>query len=159
MIYKYKINNLYDILFEDNKEVIGIIPEIVSYNQGIWNDNKRYDRVKIDIVDIPYNLRIIIDLIRDCNGLINLIIKNKKSYDNNKIIIKSKIKLNGFLGEILNNNIKIKSKIVFEDNIINFDYDIITPIDLDENFKSHIKNKIDNYYIKRIDDYLKEWKN
>jgi len=25
--------------------------------------------------------------------------------------------------------------------------------------KTHIKNKIDNYYIKKIDNFLKEWKN
>ena len=97
--YNLNYNKVYDLALEDNDEFIKIIPEIVFYEKGNWINNKRKDYIKINISDIPYDLRFIIDMMRDNKGLIGIKIKIKKEALDDKIIIKTKLKLNGFIGK------------------------------------------------------------
>ena len=167
--YNNNFKDIYNLAIEDNDEFIKVIPEIVLYEKGVWFEIEdsdcvyRKDKVWIDIADIPYELRLIIDMIRDKNGYIGLKITIKKIIENDNLInIKVKIKINGFLGRIIEKFITIITNI----NIINIDnvktdvkinYEIRSkfPNDLNDMIDNHIENKLQNYYIKKIDDFFK----
>lgn len=165
LIFNYQLNynDLYNLTLEENDEFIKIIPEIVYYEKGIWKNNKRIDKIMINIIDIPYDLRIIIDMMRTKKGFIKMKIKFYKEILDNKIIIKSKLKLYGIIGTLINNAININSNI----ELIN-DNDIITNVkanyqiksllfnDLNERLNNHIQQKLENYFIKIIDEYLQK---
>jgi hypothetical protein len=162
--YNLNYNKVYNLALEDNDEFIKIIPEIVFYEKGNWINNKRNDYAKINISDIPYELRFIIDIIKDNKGLIGIKIKIKKEVLDDKIIIKTKLILNGFIGTLINNLVNLRSTI-----IINNDENIKTNINVNYNINSifmneeisnmisyHIQKKLENYYIKIIDKYFSE---
>lgn len=166
LFFKYNINfhNIYDLALENNEEFIKVIPEIVSYQKGTWKNNKRKDFIKINICDIPYDLRCIIDMMRDTNGLIGIKIKIKRELFNDKIILKIKLKLYGIIGSLINNAISLQSIIIInnEDNIktnIKVNYIIKSLLlndEISEKINIHIQNKLENYYIKNINKYFLE---
>ena len=166
--YQLNYNDLYYLTLEENNEFIKIIPEIIYYEKGIWKNNKRIDKITINIVDIPYDLRIIIDMMRNKKGFIKMKIKFYKEILDNKIIIKSKLKLYGVIGALINNAINIKSIIELSndndnDNITNVkaNYQINSLLfnDLNERINNHIQQKLENYFIKNIDEYLQKKSN
>ena len=162
--YNLNYNKVYDLALEDNDEFIKIIPEIVFYEKGNWINNKRKDYIKINISDIPYDLRCIIDMMRDNKGLIGIKIKIKKEALDDKIIIKTKLKLNGFIGKLINNAVNLRVNVIInnEDNIktnIKTNYEIKSIFmneEISEKISSHIQFKLENYYIKKIDKYFSE---
>jgi len=162
--YHLNYNKVYNLALENNDEFIKNIPEIVFYEKGNWINNKRNDYAKINISDIPQDLICIFDLIKDSKGLIGIKIKIKKEVLDNKIIIKTKLILNGFIGTLINNIVNIRSTIIINNdkNIrtnINVNYEI-NSIFMNEEISNmisyHIQKKLENYYIKLIDKYFSE---
>lgn len=166
LFFKYNINfnNIYDLSLENNEGFIKVIPEIVFYEKGTWKNNKRKDFIKINISDIPYDLRCIIDMMRDANGLIGIKIKIKKEFTDNVIIIKTKLKLNGIIGKLINNAVNLRANFIInnEDNIktnIKVNYEIKSFLineEMSEKINNHIQSKLENYYIKNINKYFSE---
>ena len=166
LIFNYNLNfkNIYDLAIENNNEFVKIIPEIILYKKGVWinDDIYRKDKLWINISDIPYELRCVIDMIRDKKGLIGLKIKIKKILNNDKEIrLIIKLKLNGYLGQIIENFLKIISNIniIYKEDFkteVKVHYQIISmfPNDLNDKINNHIQNKLNNYYIKKIDFYF-----
>jgi hypothetical protein len=166
LFFKYNLNylNIVDLALDNNDKFIEIIPEIVFYEKGIWNNNKRKDYIKINITDIPKDINSIINLIKDKDGLISFKIKIKKEIIHNDFIIKLKIKFNStFVGNLINKTITLKSKLILS-NIndtkteINVNYTINSLFfdNLNNKINQHIQNKLENYYIKKIDNYFIE---
>jgi hypothetical protein len=166
LFFKYNLNylNIVDLALDNNDKFIEIIPEIVFYEKGIWNNNKRKDYIKINITDIPKDINSIINLIKDKDGLISFKIKIKKEIIQNDFIIKLKIKFNStFVGNLINKTITLKSKLILS-NIndtkteINVNYTINSLFfdNLNNKINQHIQNKLENYYIKKIDNYFIE---
>lgn len=167
LFFKYNINynEVYNLALENNEDFIKVVPEIVLYEKGTWKNNKRKDFIKINISDIPYDLRCIIDMMRDNNGLIGIKIKIKKEILNDKIIINIKLKLNGLIGGLINNMINLKANFIIKnDNNIKTNIDVIYEInsiiindEMSEKINSHIQKKLENYYIKNINKYFSEF--
>jgi len=156
LFFQYFINkyDLFNFAVEDNDEFIRIIPEIVFYEKGKWKNNIRIDIIKINIVDIPFNLRTIIDMMRDKKGEIGIRIKIFKEIIDDKIIIKTKLKLNGIIGSLINKAINLKVKIEMINNTeVKLIYDLKSILQTE--LLNHIENKIENYYIKKVDEYIK----
>jgi len=162
--YNLNFNNIYDLAFENNDDFINIIPEIILYNKGIWmnDDIYRKDKLWINIADIPHDLRNVIDMIRDKKGFIGLKIKIKKILINDKqISLRIKLKLNSFLGRIIEKFLKIIANINiiyiedFKTNVkVHYQIKSMFPNDLNDKIDTHIQNKLNNYYIKKIDYYF-----
>jgi hypothetical protein len=166
LVFNYNLNfkNIYNLAVENNDEFIKIIPEIVVYDKGVWmnDDIYRKDKLLINIADIPYDLRSVIDMIRNKKGLIGLKIKIKKILNTDKeIYLRIKLKLNGFLGRIIEKFLKIISNINiiykedFETEVkVRYQIKSMFPNDLNDKIDNHIQNKLNNYYIKKIDNYF-----
>lgn len=162
--YNLNFNKVYNLALEDNDKFIKIIPEIVFYEKGNWINNKRKDFIKINISDIPHDLICIIDMMKDYNGFIGIKIKIKKETLDNKFIIKTKLKLNGFIGKLINNAVNLRSTIFInnDDNNktnIKVNYEIKSIFmneEMSDKISSHIQFKLENYYIKIIDKYFSE---
>lgn len=166
LVFNYNLNfkDIYNLAVENNDEFIKIIPEIILYDKGVWmkDDIYRKDKLLINIADIPYDLRSVIDMIRDKKGLIGLKIKIKKILNTDKEIhLRIKLKLNGFLGKIIEKFLKIISNINiiykedFETEVkVRYQIKSMFPNDLNDKIDNHIQNKLNNYYIKKIDNYF-----
>ena len=166
LVFNYNLNfkDIYNLAVENNDEFIKIIPEIILYDKGVWmkDDIYRKDKLLINIADIPYDLRGVIDMIRDKKGLIGLKIKIKKILNIDKEIhLRIKLKLNGFLGKIIEKFLKIISNINiiykedFETEVkVRYQIKSMFPNDLNDKIDNHIQNKLNNYYIKKIDNYF-----
>lgn len=166
LVFNYNLNfkDIYNLAVENNDEFIKIIPEIILYDKGVWmkDDIYRKDKLLINIADIPYDLRGVIDMIRDKKGLIGLKIKIKKILNTDKEIhLRIKLKLNGFLGKIIEKFLKIISNINiiykedFETEVkVRYQIKSMFPNDLNDKIDNHIQNKLNNYYIKKIDNYF-----
>ena len=166
LVFNYNLNfkDIYNLAVENNDEFIKIIPEIILYDKGVWmkDDIYRKDKLLINIADIPYDLRSVIDMIRNKKGLIGLKIKIKKILNTDKeIYLRIKLKLNGFLGKIIEKFLKIISNINiiykedFETEVkVRYQIKSMFPNDLNDKIDNHIQNKLNNYYIKKIDNYF-----
>jgi hypothetical protein len=162
--YNLNFNNIYNLAVENNDEFIKVIPEIVLYEKGIWmnDDIYRKDKLWINIADIPYDLRGVIDMIRDKKGFIGLKIKIKKILNNDKEIhLRIKTKLNGFLGKIIEKFLKIicNINIIYKEDFktevkVHYKIKSMFPNDLNDKINNHIQNKLTTYYIKKIDYYF-----
>lgn len=160
-LYDMNFMDIYDLTLENNDGFIKIIPEIVFYQKGIWKDNKRIDIININITDIPDELSNIISLMKDKNGFIKIKIKIYKFINDDKIIIKTKLKLQGIIGTLINNAVKVNlhflinnQEILKTDITVNYDIKSIFPHELDEKIINHVQHKLENYYIKIIDEYF-----
>jgi hypothetical protein len=169
LFFKYDLNYLeiIDLALDNNDKFIEVIPEIVFYEKGIWNNNKRKDKIKINITDIPSDISNIIDMIKDKDGLIGIKIKILKEITNDNFIIKTKIKLNcGIIGSLINKTITLKSKLVFSNiNDKKTEIDVNYTINsiffdnlLNNRINQHVQHKLESYYIKNIDKYFLELK-
>jgi hypothetical protein len=166
LVFNYNLNfkDIYNLAVENNDEFIKVIPEIVLYDKGVWmkDDIYRKDKLLINIADIPYDLRGVIDMIRDKKGLIGLKIKIKKILNTDKDIhLRIKLKLNGFLGRIIEKFLKIISNIniIYKEDFktevkVRYQIKSMFPNDLNDKIDNHIQNKLNNYYIKKIDNYF-----
>jgi hypothetical protein len=167
LFFKYGINfnKFYNLILENNDNLIKVIPEIVFYEKGTWINNKRIDFIKINVSNIPPDLKYLFDLIKDNKGLISIKIKIDKNYIDDKIFIKTKFKLLGLIGSLINNTINLKANIIInnDDNCktnINVNYEINSIFlhnkELNDKINIHIQKKLENYYIKNIDKYFSE---
>jgi len=163
LFFKYNLNYLtfYDLILDNNDEFVKVIPEIVFYQKGLWKNNKRIDIIKINITDIPTDLKTIINLMKDNNGFIEIKIKIKKFFNDNNIILKTKFKLIGIIGSIINNAVKLYANLyITNDNDLNTNITVNYTInsfilnDLNDKINFHIQSKLENYYIKNIDNYF-----
>jgi hypothetical protein len=163
LFFKYNLNYLTfsDLILDNNDEFVKVIPEIVFYQKGLWKNNKRIDIIKINITDIPSDLKTIINLMKDNNGFIEIKIKIKKFFNDNNIILKTKFKLIGIIGGIINNAVKLYANLyITNDNNLNTNITVNYTInsfilnDLNDKINFHIQNKLENYYIKNIDNYF-----
>lgn len=83
------ISNIYNLLLEDTK-IINSLFNVKKYEINDWKNDTKIDYLSIEDYDIP---DIISDLFLNKTKIINLQIKNiKELHNDNKIIIKSKIK-------------------------------------------------------------------
>jgi len=73
--YKTSLSNIYDKGVEDNADLIAVIPEIIGYEQGRWDNGKRKDWMVYKMTDIPENLRKTIEMFLNKEGEIRFRIK------------------------------------------------------------------------------------
>ena len=164
LFFHYKINYkyLFDITTDNNSEIIKIIDDLKDYKQGIWKGNKRKDLIEFTVHDIPEAFKLLASAIIVNN---NLPLKIKfKLIENNDKTIKMKIKAN-LLNKMANLILKfINLKIIATiDNIDNYSSNVkikyiiktILPSSIVELINTYIENKLNNNFIKKIDNYLK----
>jgi antitoxin component of RelBE/YafQ-DinJ toxin-antitoxin module len=164
LFFHYKINYkyLFDITTDNNSEIIKIIDDLKDYKQGIWKGNKRKDLIEFTVHDIPEAFKLLASAIIVDN---NLPLKIKfKLIENNDKTIKMKIKAN-LLNKMANLILKfINLKIIATiDNIDNYSSNVkikyiiktILPSSIVELINTYIENKLNNNFIKKIDNYLK----
>jgi len=106
-------------------------------------------------------------MMRDNAGFIGIKIKINRDIFNDKIILKTKLKLHGFIGKLINNVVSLHSNFIIsscndEENIktnIKVNYEIKSMLmteEISDKISFHIQNKLENYYIKKIDKYFLE---
>lgn len=164
LFFHYKINYkyLFDITTDNNSEIIKIIDDLKDYKQGIWKGNKRKDLIEFAVHDIPEAFKLLASTII-VNNILPLKIKFKLIENNDKTI-KMKIKAN-LLNKMANLILKfINLKIIATiDNIDNYSSNVkikyiiktILPSSIVELINTYIENKLNNNFIKKIDNYLK----
>jgi len=157
--YDININELYNKTLEDNKEIITEIPEIVRYEQGIWNDKRRKDKIRLKMLNIPPDLiPILQNLFLNKNNEIDVKIKIKKTITKEEEIkLKIKIKLINIISNMLFKLINFKIFINIKTNgdkgsIVNVRYEINSL--LGDNINTYIENKINFYFINKINNFL-----
>lgn len=165
LYFKYNIDchKIYNLAIENNDDFIKIIPEIIYYKKGVWKDNKRTDLIKINICDIPNELKYIIDMMRDNAGFIGIKIKIKKEILEDKIILKTKLKLHGFIGKLINNVVSLRANFIItscnDETNVKVNYVIKSMLmteEISDKISYHIQKKLEEYYIKKIDKYFLE---
>lgn len=164
LFFHYKINYkyLFDITTDNNSEIIKIIDDLKDYKQGVWKGNKRKDLIEFAVHDIPEAFKLLASTII-VNNILPLKIKFKLIENNDKTI-KMKIKAN-LLNKMANLILKfINLKIIATiDNIDNYSSNVkikyiiktILPSSIVELINTYIENKLNNNFIKKIDNYLK----
>jgi hypothetical protein len=160
--YKTSLSNIYDKGVEDNADLIAVIPEIIGYEQGRWDNGKRKDWMVYKMTDIPENLRKTIEMFLNKEGEIRFRIKIYKQIDMEGVIrIKVKVKLYNFLSKIIMKIIKTKVLIemIGDGNgcKINVKYRINSLLSktINDKLYEYIETKMTNYFIKKIDNYIK----
>jgi hypothetical protein len=160
LIFDYNLdyNYLYNITVNDNRNIINIIEEIIDYKQGVWNDNKRKDILKLKFDDIPLNIT---------SNIITIKFKIKlleQTPDNYKLQLKIKNtnKIINVISKII--NIKMFCNIIKTNEnqtrvVINYTIKSILPDDLIIIVNNYLENKLKNNFIKKIDNYLKDLSN
>lgn len=145
------ISNIYNLLLEDTK-IINSLFNVKKYEMNDWKNNTKIDYLSIEDYDIP-------DIISDCflnkTKIINLQIKNiKELHNDNKIIIKSKIKPYNNKSFIIKatsflNLFKFKIKYhlyKIDDNNTLIKIHIFVRVLLNNSLKTFIENYIIDYY-------------
>lgn len=167
LLFNYNLNYkyLFDITTNNNSEIIKIIEDLKDYKQGIWKDNKRKDLIEFKVHDIPEAFKSLAGAII-VDNYFPLKIKFKLIENNDKTI-KMKIKVN-LLNKIANLILKfINLKIIATiDNIDNYSSNIkikyiiktILPSSIVELIDKYIEKKLNNNFINKIDNYLKNLK-
>jgi len=93
-IFKLNINEIFRLCIDDNNEMITRIKDIITYEQGLWNNNIKKDKITIKLNDIPKEIpeKIIKNVLTENETVINKIkIKIIEKTENN-IILKIKVK-------------------------------------------------------------------
>ncbi len=160
--YNINYNNLFDITTNNNSELLKIIDDLKDYKQGDWKDNKRKDIIEFTVQDVPDVFKTLASTII-VNNVIPLKLKYKLIQNDDKII-QMKLKAN-LLNKMANLilkfiNLKIIATIHNIDNHssnveIKYIIKSILPKSIIEIFDTYIENKLNNNFIKKIDNYLK----
>ncbi len=160
--YNTSLSRVYDKGVEDNAELVAIIPEIIGYEQGIWDNGIRKDGMVYKMTDIPEHLRRTIEMFLNKDGEIRFRIKIEKRVDMDGIIkLKIKVKLYNLLSRIIMKIIKTR---VFIEMIaegdgckVNVKYQINSLLSktINDKLYEYIENKMTTYFIKKIDNYIK----
>lgn len=166
--YNHNYKYLYEITTNDNKEILNIIDELVDYKQGVWKNNKRKDFIEFKINDIPPALQSFASAIIKDN-IIPLKIKIRLIENNDKqISIKIKASMINKLANLIFKfiNLKIIATIENDENDINKSSNVsikyiiksILPSSIIEIIDTFVDKKINNNFIKKFDNYLKNLK-
>ena len=163
LIFHYNLNYkyLFDITVNNNSEILKIIDELKDYKQGVWKDNKRMDLIEFTVHDIPDIFKSLASAII-VDNIIPLKIKYKLIQNDDKTI-QMKLKAN-LLNKLANLILKfVNLKIIATiDNIDNHSSNVkikyiiksILPKSIIEIFDTYIEKKLNNNFIKKIDNYL-----
>ena len=158
LFFEYDINfkYLFDIVANNNSEILKIIDDLKEYRQGIWREDKRKDIIHFKFNDAP------LEIIKDGNIPLKL---KLKLFENNDNVIIGQVKIR-ILNKLLNIVSKIiNSKCYFElinindkqtKVIIKYQIKTLLPPDINDKIEKYIDTKIKNNFIKKIDHYLKE---
>ena len=159
--YDLDIDYIFDIIADNNSEIVEKLTDIFDYKQGKWLDNKRKDLVGLTLTDIPSQVETIASLFVTNN---QVYIKEKIRINErtaNKILVNVKIKIVNTVVNLIFKLFKYKINIILESNNPNN-----TNVKIIYKFKSllssSLTNILDNYieenlktkYMKIIDDYL-----
>jgi len=166
--YNHNYKYLYEITTNDNKEILNIIDELIDYKQGVWKNNKRKDFIEFKINDIPSALQTFASAIIKDN-IIPLKIKIKLIENNDKrISLKIKASMINKLANLIFKfiNLKIIATIENDENDINKSSNVsikyiiksILPSSIIEIIDTFVDKKINNNFIKKFDNYLKNLK-
>ena len=163
--YNTSLVNVYDKAVEDNGELVKIIPEIVGYEQGKWENGIRKDMIIYKMTDIPENLRTTIEMFLNKEGEIRFKLKIEKRVDMDGVIrLRVKVKLYNLLSKIVMKI--IKTRIFIEMMVEGEGCKIITRYQINsllsksinERLFDYVETKLCNYFIKKIDNYIKTLK-
>jgi len=164
--YNSDINKIIDITIENNEDMIKSIKDIIVYNKGIWNNNKRIDYYTIKYYEesIPEDLKKIINMLISKNKTIETKVKIKIIEKNqNQLKLKIKINLINYFTNIIFKLIKFKINVFISFNPSNF----MTSVEIFYTIKSKlfssynnsifyiIENIIKPNYVFKIDEYIK----
>lgn len=169
--YDLEMMEIYRITMEENGSFINNIDEIKEYKNGEWKNNKRKDNILFDIKEIPSELKDIQELIgiKEMIGMKGTIIPLKikhllKRKDEREINIKTKIKLMTFIGNTILKIIKIRAYIIMKykdknKTEVKVKYTIknLLPRQISEKINNLIIDKIENSFVIKIDNYLKNY--
>lgn len=154
--YDINYNYLFDIICNNNSEILKIIDDLKEYRQGNWKENKRKDVIHFKFKDAP------LEIIKDGNIPLKLKIKLLENTSNN---IKCKIKIR-LLNKLLNIISKIiNTEIYFElinindrqtKVIIRYIIKTLLPSEINDKIENYIDTKLNNNFIKKFDYYLKD---
>jgi len=92
--FNLDINEIFRLCIDDNNEMITRIKDIIEYEQGLWNNNIKKDKITIKLNDIPKEIpeKIIKIVLTENETVINKIkIKIIEKTENN-ITLKIKVK-------------------------------------------------------------------
>jgi len=164
LLFNYNLNYkyLFEITTNNNAEILKIIDELKDYKQGQWNGNKRKDLIEFKINDIPDILKSLISTII-IDNIIPLKLKLKlEKNDDSLIIIKLKANLLNKVAKLILKLINVKIFVIIEniDNkssnvIIKYKIKSILPSSIVKIIDEYIEYKINNNFIKKFDNYLK----
>jgi len=166
--YNHNYKYLYEITTNDNKEILKVIDDLVDYKQGVWKNNKRKDFIDFKISDIPPVMQTFASAIIKDN-IIPLKIKIKLIESNDKrISLKIKASMINKLANLIFKfiNLKIIATVEDDDNDINKSSNVnikyiiksILPSSIIEIIDSYVEKKINDNFIKKFDNYLKNLK-
>jgi hypothetical protein len=167
LLFNYNLNYkyLFDITTNNNVEILKIIDELNDYNQGVWKGNKRKDLIDFKINDIPELFKSFTSgLISDNVIPLKIKIKLLKN-DDESIIIKIKANLVNRIANLIFKLINLKifatiEKINDNSSNVKIKYIIksILPSSIMEMIDKYIEQKLNNNFIRKFDNYLKNLK-
>lgn len=167
LLFNYNLNYKYifDITTNNNAEILKIIDELKDYKQGIWKGNKRKDLIEFKINDIPELFKTFTSgLISDNVIPLKIKIKLLKN-DNESIIIKIKVNLINKIANLIFKLINMKIFATIENiNDISSNVKIkyiiksILPASIVDIIDKFIEQKLNNNFIRKFDNYLKNLK-
>lgn len=167
LLFNYNLNYkyLFDITTNNNAEILKIIDELNDYKQGVWKGNKRKDLIDFKINDIPELFKSFTSgLISDNVIPLKIKIKLLKN-DNESIMIKIKANLVNRIANLIFKLINLKifatiEKINDNSSNVKIKYIIksILPSSIMEMIDKYIERKLNNNFIRKFDNYLKNLK-
>lgn len=167
LLFNYNLNYkyLFDITANNNVEILKIIDELNDYKQGVWKGNKRKDLIDFKINDIPELFKSFTSgLISDNVIPLKIKIKLLKN-DDESIMIKIKANLVNRIANLIFKLINLKifatiEKINDNSSNVKIKYIIksILPSSIMEMIDKYIEQKLNNNFIRKFDNYLKNLK-
>lgn len=167
LLFNYNLNYkyLFDITTNNNVEILKIIDELNDYKQGVWKGNKRKDLIDFKINDIPELFKTFTSgLISDNVIPLKIKIKLLKN-DDESIMIKIKANLVNRIANLIFKLINLKifatiEKINDNSSNVKIKYIIksILPSSIMEMIDKYIEQKLNNNFIRKFDNYLKNLK-
>jgi hypothetical protein len=165
--FKLNINDIFRLCIDNNNDMIKEIKEVVVYNQGIWKDNIKKDKITIKLNDIPKEIpeSLIKMVMNDDETIINKIKITLIERTDSNIILKIKVKPIAHILFKINNLLKLSTtkayiSIIQMDDmaVINAKYKIKVLFpnanynDIIENYMEKILNTL---FINNMINYLK----
>lgn len=164
--YNQNFKFLFDITTNNNQELLKIIDDLREYKQGVWNKDKRKDFIYFTFSDIPDEFKTITNMLI-VDNIIPLKLKIKLLENNDKkIIMKIKSNLINKLANLISKIISIKFIVTIEDCGNGRETDVkiryiiksLLPESIIAKVDNYIDGKLNNRFIKKIDNYLSQLK-